>query len=133
MNNEEARIQAIKRAWSEIQINRIDYNENGWLKIKPNQYERFYNEFDLLKRNNNTHWIRPKSISEIENNNGWTRIETDGSNLPNELAHYLMAKEKSVVIIELTNVSNMSTLGASLKKDGFTHYQKIDYPKPPIY
>lgn len=101
MTNEEAKQQAIKEAWGDkFSLVKGNLDSSGFFEIYS------YNPFtetlyiDIRKEWNNypeegfysvnhnagnTILIRPKSIRMIENNNGWTRLEPDGSNLPNEI------------------------------------------------
>lgn len=108
--------------------------DNGWLKIKPTQYQSKYNDVDLLKLTNHVHSIRPKSLSGIENNNGWIKIETeeDLPNKPDELFEVGILDSIGYFHHEIKRYA-----GKSLKwmwnKDLITHYQPIEKPKPPLY
>lgn len=80
-------------------------------------------------RSQGTKW-RPKSLDGLEDNNGWTKIESDGD-LPKESGKYHVIYEN--------RLNNIATEYFNLKSNGWdsflrvTHYQPIIKPKPPIY
>lgn len=94
MKNEEAKREAIKKAWGETIypimeaiMKREGDNWYGGFKRHGEVYGNFVPE--LLKQHINSDridnlngWYKPKELKGIEDNNGWTRIEPDGSNLP---------------------------------------------------
>ncbi|MCT3693470.1 hypothetical protein HZQ92_18030 [Elizabethkingia anophelis] len=79
--NSQNKQQAIKAAygehWAGLSNERQKYalENEGWIKVAPCQYQM--DMFSRLKINKNTHSVRPKSLSGIENNRGWTRIESE--------------------------------------------------------
>jgi hypothetical protein len=103
--------EAIKKAYLEVGIpfNEKVLYDSGWLKIKPSQYSR------------------PKSLSGIENNNGWINIES-GEDLPKDGQYWTIS----------SNDGQMTTNRIWSKQWNFnhryiSHYQPIIKPEPPIY
>ncbi|ROI02920.1 hypothetical protein EGI16_12165 [Chryseobacterium sp. G0240] len=111
--------------------------DNGWLKIKPTQYQSKYQDVDLLKLTNHVHSIRPKSLQGIENNNGWIKIDfksdipmTTKKELNKDIEyHVIMGKDNSVFYESL----KLNEVHSFYDKGWITHYQPIEKPKPPIY
>lgn len=100
MTNEEAKREAIK-------------------KLIPD-YEKF---------NSDTKLHRLK-ITGIMNNNGWIRIERDGSNLP-EIGKYKWITKNGVVYEEGFNPNDVGHV--EIVMNGCTHYKSITPELPPIY
>lgn len=105
--------------------------DNGWLKIKPGLYSSKYDDLDLLKLTNHVHSIRPKSLSGIENNNNWIKLDTK-SDLPKETGQYLTRRANGIIITEWFYNNNLSWY---LWKDCYsiTHCQPIIKPREPLY
>lgn len=75
--------------------------------------------------------IRPKSLCDLEYNNGWTRIESE-ADLPKEEGQYFVYDERDGFIQLYTgNLKNAVHIvyGTPL----YSHYQPIIKPQPPIY
>lgn len=106
MTNEQAKLEAIKKSWGNLWEQLCDNGkkyalENNGLSTPyyfnakdPNDFTmggKSANYFDCINSTDidleyfgiPTHSLVPKSLLPIENNNGWIRIEPDGSNLPN--------------------------------------------------
>lgn len=118
----------IREAYEEISLpfNENIIYDNGWTKIKPGQYSSKYDVVDLLKLTKHVHSIRPKSLSGIENNNGWIRI-TDVEKVPTENCWIYKEWIGDMFIGYFYN-----EYGHNVHKDA-THYQPIVKPKPPLY
>lgn len=77
-------------------------------------------------------FIRPIKLRGIEDNNGWTRIADDGSNLPYGTDMYLYCVDgkpkggavRGRVIEEFWRIDEVPRI---------THYQKHTPPDPPLY
>lgn len=85
MTNEEAKQQFIREAWGvHYQYLEPFINDEGkvFKCMCPDKYQNIFG--DVFFDNLHGYWW-PKSLNGIENNNGWTRLEPDGSNLPNEI------------------------------------------------
>ena len=132
--NMKTKEEVIKEAWGLSGIT-IEYDEcNGW-SLEHVELDSFYNE------SLDTAWeystkgvlyarIRPISLQGIEDNNGWTSMAEP---IPIEDGNYHMFNGSKIIPIIIENVTDIESLKIQYKKDKFTHYQKIEIPKPPIY
>ena len=86
MTNEELKLEAIKKAYGEYWDLVGDYVDvNGYLQSNDIAHHNWKCLFSLPLGFYVFHegsLVRPKSLSGIENNNSWIKIEEDGSNLP---------------------------------------------------
>lgn len=121
----------IKEAWG---LNYEAFSEHidsdGWAIYPHFQKHEMVEDVRSLEFKENGSGFRPKTLQGIENNNGWININ---DNLPKEKGYYIMYNGENMVLIELNDTTNMITLREQFLKDGFTHYQPIVKPKPPIY
>lgn len=53
--------------------------------------------------------------------------------IPIEDGNYHMFNGSKIIPIIIENVTDIESLKIQYKKDKFTHYQKIEIPKPPIH
>ncbi|MDV3461787.1 hypothetical protein CMV04_12280 [Elizabethkingia anophelis] len=130
---ENARHEAIKAAYGEMwiymssfpQARNIALENEGWVFITqlPSTIDRSLFDFQ-----HGDSICRPKSLSGIDNNRGWTRIESE-EDLPKEPGHYfaidIFRSEPCIIVFE-----------QALKKNWLevvSHYQPIEKPKPPIF
>lgn len=126
MTNEQAKLEAIKKAWGgenwSILSNRID--KKGWCHV-----DFIHDPVSSKDCEFRNQLFRPKSLQGIEENNGWTRIEPDGSNLPVEDGTYRWVdKAGEIVNNYYRNDPQYKSYG-----DYYTHY-KLIIPEPkPIY
>lgn len=89
MTNKEAKQQAIRKAYGEY-YDKCEPDENGWTSLlikgwnvveKIQEYYPFFNEDEWEYEDNDPFFksamvmFRPKSLSGIESNNGWHRID----------------------------------------------------------
>lgn len=140
MSNEEAKQDIIKVAWG---VNRWTefgdkITKDGWLDEDwiVNKLIVDLSDCDLengafIQLDDLTMYYRPKSLKGIDYNNGWTRIEPDGSNLPRS-GNY-----------KFLNANNPRDDGKNqyvydeLRTDQFaswfTHYRAIVEEPKPIY
>ncbi len=116
--------ESIKEAYGEY-YKKCNPNENGWI-----DYDIWFQlighkiDYDYSL---NQMFIRPKSLSGIENNNGWDKFNNE--QLTEDMDCYVINPQGNIVILS-SNVIN------SISKDrlaNITHYQIISEPKPPIY
>ncbi|OPC51499.1 hypothetical protein BAY06_03995 [Elizabethkingia anophelis] len=137
--------QAIKAAYGEHWGKVKDYvNENGWCDFKA-VFGDIGNGKGLegieLETVDNydpkyCYWKRPKSLSGIENNNGWTRIESE-EDLPKDdyfgdLFEVGFLDESGFFHHERKRCS-FKSLKWMYEKKLITHYQPVQVPKPPIF
>lgn len=130
MNKEEK----IKEAWINVQSHIHSegvphYNEDGWARYGSKQKSVW---FETLEEKQ---WLgyffyRPKSLSGIENNNGWIKIESE-SDLPKEKGYFLCIYKDGEIIPHHFSIN--SEFDRDLFIEEFTHYQPITKPEPPIF
>ncbi|MDV3685297.1 hypothetical protein CMU45_02745 [Elizabethkingia anophelis] len=129
--------EAIKAAYGEYwaglsnEQQKYALENNGWIDVKPNQYQM--DMFTRLKFNKNKHSVRPKSLSGIETNNGWTRVESE-DDLPKD-----RSKEDLLIFTETGEVLVASSKYLSDPEirrywiKTVSHWQKFIKPNPPIF
>ena len=133
MTNLEAKQEAIKKAYGDNhEIYEKSLTKNGWLKVEYDIYEnadRFY--FDFLRHELNAdeyeYFIRPKSLSAIDDNNGWIRIESE-DDLPKESFNYWIFQSDLRAVTMKDFYDNKKYYGVKA-----THYQPIEKPLKPLY
>ncbi|HFK5565273.1 TPA: hypothetical protein ACG0AB_000752 [Elizabethkingia anophelis] len=142
--------QAIKDAYGEHWEKVKDYVEdNGWIELysyncyTDTVYTDLTEDLPFLKElgyerkyfnNGHTHYVRPKSLSGIETNNSWTRIESE-EDMPKEYKNYWCRTYNGDTKIlrfdpEFKEWYYECNTGLSFT---VTHYQPIETPKPPIF
>lgn len=144
MTNEEAKQQFIREAYGDKYDHVCKFMEgNGWVQRKvtghgitngmePEKFRFKREDVDILvfSADGRYSW-RAKLLNGIENNNGWTRIEPDGSNLPERSAIIMWT---IWLINELTTLNVNSNGVRSYFKSGRTkHYKPIIEEPKPIY
>ena len=118
----EAKEKAIREAYGEHWESLKNYHEgNGYLNLDP---EFDYSEMGIEKDYRGI--FRHKSLSGIETNNGWIRIESDKDNPIEGGCYWCLCYE------EVKIVSYSCKLNTWLSS-GVTHYQPIIKPLKPIY
>lgn len=133
MTNLEAKQEAIKKAYGDNhEIYEKSLTKNGWLKVEYDIYEnadRFY--FDFLRHELNADeyecFIRPKSLSAIDDNNGWIRIESE-DDLPKESFNYWIFQSDLRAVTMKDFYDNKKYYGVKA-----THYRPIVKPLKPLY
>lgn len=151
MKNEEAKQEAIKNAWKDLYIefnNRECIDSNGyvnWGNYFIQDVEEHPSDFgfdpDKDIEWNGTKW-RPVTLSGLHDNNGWTRIEPDGSNLPNESldCKMIVSGIKDIKTGWFDTFLSKEKPAFLYKEDGqiweykyVTHYKAIEPELKPIY
>lgn len=132
MTNEQAKQEAIKKAYGEHwDIVNSFVDKNGWMFTIdfPTKNNNIKLEF-----HSNGYSLRPKSLANIEDNNGWIRIEPDGSNLPSESGHYKSYSiDDDVGGIHFYDTELKQWFSGLIKIQGITHYKPIEPELQPIY
>ena len=127
----------IQEAYGEYwEVLKSHIDENGWdtdLKF----YEIDYERFDFKVKGHGVYITRPIELKEIEQNNGWVKIESE-EDFPVERGQYFGLVNGSVQIIGYNpEFKKWMALGhyyfSNYKDINLTHYQPIQKPKPPIY
>lgn len=133
MTNEQAKQEAIKKAYGN-HYNIFKPNENGIGSaiggIDENKYETISNGY--------VNTYRPKVLRGIENNNGWIRIEPDGSNLPEDDGKYKLCFENNIVQERTYTLAELIYRYQRFKSQSeiyndLTHYKPITPELLPIY
>lgn len=138
--NEQAKQAAIIKAygdtWKKLRLSTQScaLSNDGWIAFKESNplidsgmaVSCFQREYGLISE------VRPTSLNNIEHNNGWTRINPDGSNIPEEVAYY----EVCINGIPWGHPQPLQFLVRtfySVTKEQLTHFRKWEPSKPPIY
>jgi len=147
MTNEQLKQQAIQEAYGD-KYKRLSpfidkegycimYDDKGE-KISPNFNELGFTQEYVqehlcsgLFANGLLQW-RPKSLSGLQNNNGWTRIEQYGSNLPAKFGKYqpgLLGEDGTWT--QFSEIMDMDELIEYACAGQITHYRPVvEHPKP---
>lgn len=104
------------------------YFDGGWTKIKPSQFSSKYDDLDLLKLTSHVHSIRPKSLSGIEDNNGWISIKEKRPEIGDKIISYRELSERIIEDIEIVTREFLTWYDMN----NIT-YWKYYNSKPPIY
>lgn len=146
MNTEQLKQEAVKRAYGEYWENvKNNLTQSNWFKSKevlgdcantkifskfPNIEWECMNNYDPIY----CYYFRPKSISGLENNNGWNKV-TGFTDLPKENGIYLFINKDNV--IEPFVVGKSDYYGKLTESEFiiryFSYYQKIVLPNLPLY
>lgn len=141
--NENAKKEAIKKSygekWHELP-NSVKYHllnvSNGFIDISTMgcfAEDLGYENEDIER---NCEFWRPLKLKGIENNNGWIRIEPDGSNLPkNEGSYKTGYFDGGGNFCKDNGLCGIKHLLYRFYERSFkiTHYKTIDPVLPPIY
>lgn len=133
--NSQNKQQAIKAAYGEFWENvRLSIDDNGWFDMAySEQVPNFDRLWDTSDKKNAK--IRPKSLSGIETNNSWTRIESE-EDLPKEydVDYFCFHKNGRLTIRSFYEYLGWGEFEAEiLDQSDITHYQPVQVPKPPIF
>lgn len=124
--------------WFDLDMKSWDENNEGWYarwqdtgKVFRNFLSDYSRRFldcrdDVINLNG---WFWPKVLDGIENNNGWTRIESE-EDLPKESGKYW------VIYKDCKYKESQAIFSKGKGWDCFlkvTHYQPIIKPEAPIY
>lgn len=133
-NTETKKQEAIRLAYEKLELpfNENILFDNGWTRIRPSQYYSKYSELDLMELTPYVHSIRPKSLSGIEDNNGWTSMLSE-EDLPKETGYYWVKNKHSKDRIEVDYLDYNSQHTFDMWKEFNTHWQPIQKPNPPIF
>lgn len=133
----------IKEAWGvnyEIVKNYI--NDKGWCLDKGHKLFDLHKIYDNHKDydfvfsgewdDSEVEKYRPKSLSGIENNNGWIKIESE-DDLPEKIEGLwevvINGEQKYIELLK----DNKVRLYQEFLRDKITHFKVIEPTKPPIY
>ncbi|KUY28050.1 hypothetical protein [Elizabethkingia ursingii] len=139
MNSQNSKTEAIKAAygehWDKLSEEAKDFvlSNDGYVSYW--HWSHFNMDFDFDLKTSGLY--RPKSLSGIETNNGWTRIESE-EDLPKEAIEcYFIAGEEIYKgwynLISFNGRLKPNSVVINFSNDMVTHYQPIETPKPPIF
>lgn len=123
------KVEKIKSVYEKLGFSDVYVRDDGWCMKDVNDIndELFDTKIELctdVRPNDSTRKLfRPKELSGIENNNGWTKIEGDYIEEYNEYV-WVTNKHGKIEILFVTK--------DYLMKD-YTHYKKIKQINPPLY
>ena len=143
MTNEQAKQEAIKKAYGE-KWNRLDFrikrhllNVSHWMDMsRMGLYPIDLGYSDIEVEVDCEFW-RPIELKGIEDNNGWIRIEPDGSNLPAKKDDDYLHSEKRDYKFIYKIGNRIEVVYYNGNKEHFirnyTHYKPIEKELLPIY
>lgn len=141
MKNEQAKQEAIKKAYGEYWPIVEEFTDLNSGKCHTSFYKPDQKIFDFrelpkqIKENYHFYgqngYVLPKSIEGIEHNNGWIRIEPDGSNLPKDAE---TRYRTGTLCFNGDFIPNQFHYAAKdLKLVAATHYKPITPEPKPVY
>lgn len=130
----------IQEAWGKYWEAAKDYiNEYGWISYKgmcnvfgdgkhPHLYfyEEIQEELDLESYDDQILMKRPKSLSGIDDNRGWTRIESE-KDYPAPGQYWAIDQDGDMFF------TDMEMFEGIFDWSGIEYYQRVNKPKPPLY
>jgi len=127
MTNEQAKQEAIKKAYGE-EFNSLKPDCLGRIDFFKFREIKNYKLINPIQLDAEGKYWCPFILKGIKNNNGWIRIEPDGSNLPKQECEYMVVLKSG----------NRTNLYFDPKEDlSFnpiaTHYRPIEEIPNPIY
>ncbi len=123
MTKQEKIQEAYGKYW-EVVYEYVD--KNGWCSAYWKTKTYFQTEFTSEK------W-RPKSLTGIEDNNGWIKIESE-DDLPKEGMHHSILLDSDCINgYKNYDVIVFYEVNSRYRKKEISHYKPIEKPKPPIY
>jgi hypothetical protein len=147
MTNSEAKQQAIIKAWGEWwkcipdKTKEETLEHEGWSELDvfgnfdPADNPFISSDFEVTiraTRCGNVATVRPASLRGIEDNNGFTRIEPDGSNRP-DLDDEDVEYEFSINFRPVKRLISAYSIARIWTKSKVYHFRKWEPSKPPIY
>ena len=141
MTNLEAKKEAIKKAYGVYyETFKEEIDTNGWIGLSRYGFEEDWDKeekFDKMTSDiffedsfeDEMRFFRPKSLNGIDDNEGWTRIESKDYLPKEDGLYFVFTKEKEVITAYYDNANRFW----AIDWDNFTHYKPIVKPKPPIY
>ena len=137
MTNQEVIAEAYGEYWNAAKERGVD--ENGYIVSSingsfPNWKETVKNIFpklDLTFKKTTVTWeFRPKSLSRIEDNNGWIKIGHGAK--PSKTEYFVYSSTGICIAMYYPEIQGFCNIGTSVKVSA-THYQPIEKPKPPLF
>jgi len=132
MKTAENKQKAIELAYGENWDNVSQFiDDNGWLKsheISPFDLKLTWNDIQVEEyEKGGSIKYRPKSLSGIEDNNGWISINSEDDLLKQDGYYFGLTINGDIVVLRSNNNKWV------IENDETTHYQPIEKPLKPIY
>lgn len=131
--------EVIREAWGEYyEIVKDEINDNGWynffdLDCTERKRKLWHFENVLMTQSEEGHYIRPKSLKGIENNNRWISIKSE-EDLPKEKGSYwILSINEDAVSTYFNGIDFVTHYGAYTPLVHTFYYQPIIKPKKPLY
>lgn len=153
LSNEEAKQEAIRKIVSDYYekypLVKPFVQDNGWFPIS-NGYtsnlhkdvKDFYNSVNKVFISAEDHeeyfsHFMPKELNElieaVEYNQGWIRIEPDGSNLPTSGIFRVFNNNPEMIFASSNDRFDSDDVGELFEDGDITHYKPITPELPPVY
>lgn len=119
-----------------------EVDENGWFGINSSKYVSLFHKVCRTirldsKKEDDLWYYRPSSLSGIEDNNGWIKIESEADLPKNEEGFYFYQKSDWSIKAKPCTLKTLRNIFNYLKGTNtpLTHYKEIplEIQKPPIY
>lgn len=114
-------------------------DENGWFDKNSFYNNKFSFNYEQLDKSfsHKDDFMRPPELNNIENNNGWIKIESE-ADLPKTPYGYYHICTKKPIYENSSNIGIDEFWQNDLNKkqwwlDNVHHYQPIQKPNPPLY
>ena len=138
MTNEEIKLEAIKKAygvyWEIIKDELTSDGFSPYRLLEESEGITFEVKTMHIVYGRPEPFVRPIILRGLGSNNGWIRIEEDGSNLPtDEGCYFVHSKVRWKPFYRIDIFTGRLTNSIENGKSIFTHYQPIVKPKPPVY
>lgn len=119
--------EAYGKYWENV---RVHLDSNGWCSTRRHiDYAKIANNLELETQG---YIFRPKSLSGIENNRGWIKIESE-DDLPKEEGNYWIKNSFNQICV-ISSFDNFNPIDKpSHWLQNYSYYQPIQKPEPPIY
>lgn len=117
-----------------VWIRDCQYDFDGWIdvnELEKNQLTNELNYKEYIDPNSDfkTMLCRPKTLKGIEDNNGWTKIESEDDLPTDKTTQYSACKDKKI----FQSTVNCGTVKHWFNIGKITHYQPIKKQLEPLY
>lgn len=125
--------EAVRLAWGLLfEKHKEDINEDGYLRFGFRFLELSQNELFEEKQWLGYFFYRPKSLTGLENNRGWTSILSE-DDLPKENVECFIVISDRVYLGCFSKRGCFLSEGEEIENRFVSHYQPIQKPNPPIF
>lgn len=136
MTNQELKQKAIEKAWIEC-VGLDHYNEIKQTVDSDGVYftnNKFIGDhYEIVIEFDNGKGIRPKSLSGIEDNNGWEINEPDETEFENDWYWIRTSDGDEKIAFYAKHKDAFAFIDGIISVSDITHYQFVNTPKSPIF